>query len=226
MKLMRNLSVFFFASMVALVGIGCTQQVKLTGTGVTPPAPGLTLNATTLPFGNVYLDQTATQTIVMTSSGTANVTVSSITIQGSEFSLVAPTLPLVLAPNATGQIQVTFAPTVAGSATGSVQVVSNALTSPVQTVTASATAVNGTVVLNWNAPVQNPSDLAVGYNVYREIGTSGVFTQINPSVIPLATTTYTDNTGTSGSTYHYYVESVDAVGATSVPSNTVTVTLP
>lgn len=202
---------------------GCAQTVKLTGTGVTPPTPALTLNASTLAFGNVFLNQSASQTITMTSSGTAPVIISSIAVSGSEFAIVAPTLPLTLQPQATGQIQVNFDPTVAGNATGAVTVVSNALTSPVQTVACSATATNGAVNLTWNAPTGG-TDPVVGYNAYRAAQGSSVFIQVNSSMI--TNTAFTDSTVTAGQTYEYYVVSVDANGLLSVPSNTATVSIP
>ncbi len=219
--MLMRCTVLAIATLLALTG--CAQTVKLTGTGVTPPAPALTLNATALAFGNVWLDQSASQTITMTSSGTAPVTVTSIAVSGSEFSIVAPTLPLTLQPQATGQIQVSFNPTVAGNATGAVTVVSNALTSPVQNVACSATATNGAVNLEWTAPTGG-SEPVVGYNAYRAPQGSSVFVQLNSAIV--TATTFTDSTVVSGQAYQYYVVSVGQDGLLSVPSNTVTVAIP
>ena len=216
-------ALFALAALSLSLTAGCAQTVTLTGTGVTPPTPALTLNASSLAFGNVFLNQSASQTITMTSTGTAAVTVTSIAVSGSEFTISAPTLPLTLQPQASGQIQVSFDPTIAGAATGSVTVVSNALTSPVQTVACSATAVNGQVALTWNAPTGG-TDPVVGYNVYRAPSGSSVFVQINPTIVTV--TTFTDSTVTAGQTYQYYVVSLDAAGAMSVPSNTATVAVP
>jgi Abnormal spindle-like microcephaly-assoc'd, ASPM-SPD-2-Hydin/Fibronectin type III domain len=221
-RFMRNSTAgIILASIAALCG--CAQTVKLTGTGVTPPTPALTLNASTLAFGSVFLNQNATQTLTATSTGTAPVTVSSIAVSGSEFSISAPTLPLTLQPQASAQIQVTFDPTVAGNATGAVTVVSNALTSPVQSVTCSATATNGTVQLSWTAPTGG-TDPVVGYNVYRAAANSSIFIQLNSTTI--AGVTFADSSVTAGQTYQYYVVSVGQDGALSVPSNTATVAIP
>jgi hypothetical protein len=213
----------FLTIVLSVALAGCAQTVKLTGTGVTPPSPELTLNASSLTFGNIFLDQTATQTITMTSTGTAAVTVSSIAISGPEFTISAPALPLTLQPQGTSQIQVSFDPTVAGAATGAVTVVSNALTSPVQSVSCSAVATNGAVNLTWDA-ASGGTDPVAGYNVYRAISGTGMFIQINSTV--LATLTFNDSTVVSGKSYDYYVLSVDANGNLSVPSNTVTVAIP
>jgi hypothetical protein len=213
----------FLTIVLSVALAGCAQTVKLTGTGVTPPSPALSLNASSLTFGNIFLDQTATQTITMTSTGTAAVTVSSIAISGPEFTISAPTLPLTLQPQGTSQIQVSFDPTVAGAAAGSLTVVSNALTSPIQSVSCSAVATNGVVNLAWDAP-SGGTDAVAGYNVYRAISGTGLFIQINSTV--LATLTFNDSTVVSGKSYDYYVLSVDANGNLSVPSNTVTVAIP
>jgi hypothetical protein len=218
---MRSSSVILLASIAALCG--CAQTVKLTGNGVNPPSPALTLNASTLVFGDVFLDQSVTQTVTATSTGTGPVTISSIAVSGSEFSIVAPPLPVTLQPQASTQIQVSFNPTVVGAATGAITVVSNALASPVQSVACSASATNGKVVLTWNAP-SGGSDPISGYNAYRAPSGSSVYLQINSTVI--AGTTFTDTTVTSGQSYNYYVVSVGQDGVLSVPSNTATVAVP
>jgi fibronectin type 3 domain-containing protein len=76
------------------------------------------------------------------------------------------------------------------------------------------------VQLTWN---ETPGgDSAVSYNVFRE-QTAG-FVQINASAV--TTTSYLDSTAASGQTYVYMVESVDADGNASDPSETVTVAVP
>jgi hypothetical protein len=92
------------------------------------------------------------------------------------------------------------------------------------------------VGLTWNAPVNSANlptcttqliaasdpcwDPVAGYNVYRS-PTGGLL-----NATPVTLVAYTDSTVVEGNTYTYYVESVDASGATSVPSNTVTVPIP
>ena len=73
------------------------------------------------------------------------------------------------------------------------------------------------VDLTWNAPTSSP-DPVVGYNVYRSPSGASLRIQIlNPSVV--TTTAYADETALDGQTYDYIVESVDASGNQSVPSN-------
>jgi len=77
------------------------------------------------------------------------------------------------------------------------------------------------VSLTWNAPATS-SDPVVGYNIYRAVG-SGSAQLVNPSVN--TQTGFVDTSVTSGTTYGYYVTSVDKSGVQSVPSNQVSVTV-
>ena len=67
-------------------------------------------------------------------------------------------------------------------------------------------------------------DPFVGYNAYRALSGTSPFTQLNTATI--TTTSYTDLAIQSSQTYNYIVESVDASGTTSTPSNTAVVTTP
>ena len=67
---------------------GSTAQVTLGGTGTAAPVPQLTVSAGSLSFGNVTVNTAATQSLTLTSTGTAPVTVSSAAISGAGFSIV------------------------------------------------------------------------------------------------------------------------------------------
>jgi len=79
------------------------------------------------------------------------------------------------------------------------------------------------VNLTWTAP-SSSSDPVTGYNVYRSPSGSSSYQLINTSVITQAA--YTDTTVQVGQTYDYIVESVDASGNLSAPSNMAAVTIP
>jgi hypothetical protein len=84
------------------------------------------------------------------------------------------------------------------------------------------------VNLTWNAPASS-TDPVVGYYVFRASGSSSTYAQLNATAIPATTATsyaYSDETVANGTTDSYYVTSVDAGGDQSVPSNTITVTVP
>jgi len=66
-----------------------------------------------------------------------------------------------------------------------------------------ATSANGQVTLAWTASTET---CLQGYHVYRAATTAGSFTKLTTT--PLATTTYTDPTGTAGQTYVYLVRTL------------------
>ena len=86
----------------------------------------LTASPTSVSFGNVNVHNSATQTVTLRNTGTASLTVSSVSISGSGFSLASVSTPFTLAVGATKVLIVTFAPTVSGAASGSISVRSNA----------------------------------------------------------------------------------------------------
>ena len=102
-------------------------------------SPQLTLSASALGFGNVNLNATSTQTLTLSSSGTAPVTVNSATVTGAGFSITGATFPVTLNPGQTATLQVSFAPTVAGSASGTLSISSNSSSGTTATVSLSGT---------------------------------------------------------------------------------------
>jgi hypothetical protein len=79
------------------------------------------------------------------------------------------------------------------------------------------------VDLSWNAPSSSPDPVA-GYNVYRSSDGGNTYQVLNSGVD--TTVTYVDTLVLSGQPYDYYVTSVDSSGVESVPSNTISVTIP
>ena len=186
--------------------------------------PALTLSATNVPFGNVDLNTPATQSVTLNSSGSAALTISSGSVSGSEFSISGISFPVTLNPGQTANLNIQFDPTTAGAATGAVTLTSNA--SPgTATIALSGTGVTGSsqVDLTWNAPTSSPDPVA-GYNIYRATGNSSTFQLLNATAD--TSTAYTDTTVQNATSYTYYVESVDAQGNQSGPSNTYSASIP
>jgi Abnormal spindle-like microcephaly-assoc'd, ASPM-SPD-2-Hydin len=201
---------------------GATQSFALQlNVGV----PTLTVSAASIAFGDVNVNSPATQSVTLTSTGTASVTVSTATVAGTGFSLSGATLPITLAPNQTATLSVEFDPTSAASETGTLTIASNSSTNPTDVVSLSGTgeATAYEVTVTWTAP-SGSSNPVTGYNVYRAPSGSTSYQQINPTL--LTETTYTDTSVQDGLTYDYIVESVDAEGNDSVPSNMASATIP
>jgi hypothetical protein len=111
---------------------GSPQAVTLSGTGVAL-SPGVSLNPTTLNFGDQTLSTTSTtRSIILTNTGSGTLTISSVVASGD---FAAVTVPVTncggtVASLATCSINVTFTPTATGGRTGAITVTDNASGSP------------------------------------------------------------------------------------------------
>ncbi len=113
------------------------QNITLTGTGANP-APAVGLAPTSLTFGSQLLNTTsAAQTVTLTNTGTAPLTIISITASGdftetstgtSACPITPPATPLAAGANCT--ISVTFTPTATGARTGTLTITDDAAGSP------------------------------------------------------------------------------------------------
>lgn len=182
----------------------------------------LSINATTIAFGNVLLNSPSTQSITLSATGSA-VTVNSATASGIGFSVTGATFPMTVTPGASATINVAFNPTTAGAATGKLTIANNSTNNSNAAITLTGTGISHQIALAWNPPTDD-SDPATGYKVYRATSGSSSYTLLNSSAT--SKTTFTDISAQSGTTYEYYVTSVDSAGAESTPSNTATVVVP
>ena len=108
------------------------QSVTLGGTAV-DPAPAVSLSPASLAFGSQPVgNASAAQSVTLTNSGTAALSISGVALGGTNPGDFAQTntCPASLAANATCTISVTFNPTATGSRTASVQITDNAANSP------------------------------------------------------------------------------------------------
>lgn len=189
--------------------------------------PSLTLNTTSVAFGDVDENTTATESVQLTSSGTAPLTISGASVSGSEFGESGMSFPVTLNPGQSAELYVQFDPTAAGAATGSITISSNASNGSSAVVQLSGTGQQSSssyeVNLTWDAPGES-SDPVSGYDIYRAPSGSSSYQLLNASAN--SSTAYTDATVTAGTAYTYYVVSVDADGNQSAPSNTFNVTIP
>ena len=108
-----------------------TDQDVATST-ITAPAPVASISpATTVAFGLQNTGATATQDVVVTNTGTANLTVSAATIApAGPFSVVTNGCTAAVAPAGTCTITVGFRPTTTATATAQLSITHNAAGSP------------------------------------------------------------------------------------------------
>ena len=130
-----------------------------TGGGATGNTGILSVNSTTVAFGNVAAGSTATRSLTVTNTGTATVDISAATISGAGFTIVGgnPSSSVPVGQNITVQMQ--FAPTAPGAANGTLTVTSDASNSPL------AISLSGTGMqqaLTMSPPSLNFSSVTVG----------------------------------------------------------------
>ncbi len=189
-----------------------------------PPSANGQLGATpgSVDFGSVGVGVSSTQTVTFSNSGSSTLTISRAAVSGAGFTMAGQTFPLTLSAGRSSSVNVQFAPTVTGSTTGSVSVVSNATNSPT-TITLLGTGVQliaHSAALSWTAS----TSVVTGYNVYRGAVSGGPYTLMNAPLVIL--TNYTDNTVLSGQPYFYVVTAVDANNVESAYSNEVSAVIP
>jgi len=197
---------------------GAAVNVALTGTGTS--AGQLGLSPSSLSFGNVVVGQSSSSPVTL-SATSASVTVTSASLNSSEFSVSGVSFPLTIAAGKSSTLSVLFQPQSSGAATGKITFASTAAnSSAVESVSGSGVAASGPqVVLSW----KDTNSGVAGYNVYRGAA-SGSYTRINTALDP--STSYTDATVQVGSTYYYATTAVNSAGVESNYSSPLKVVIP
>ena len=99
---------------------GATKTLNLAA--VTGVVPDISVT-TSLAFGSVTVGASNTKTLTISNMGTAALTISSITVSGSQFS--RGTYPGTIAAGGSGTVAVTFSPTSTGSKSATLTITSN-----------------------------------------------------------------------------------------------------
>jgi len=193
--------------------------IPLSGTGLAPVLQ-LTPSTTSLSFGSQALNASATQSVTLTNTGNAAVSISQVNVTGTGFTLSGSAPLVTLSAGQAASFSVTFTPTAAGSDAGSASVVSTAANSPLSISLSGSGAQPHFVSLAWS----ETSSGVVGYNVYSSSQPSGPYSRLNTAPVP--TMAYTDNTVQSGQTYYYWITALDSSGDESAFSSDVAVTIP
>jgi hypothetical protein len=121
------------AACLTIVASGCGSRAadpatQTGGTGSSQVSPQLTSSGVNLNFGSVAVNSAATQSLTLTSTGTAPVMITSGTITGVGFTIVAQTFPVTLNPSQSLTLQLQFDPAAAGSVVGQLTISSNSTT--------------------------------------------------------------------------------------------------
>jgi hypothetical protein len=193
--------------------------VALTGNATVVQTIVLNPSVTNLPFGNLAVNSSSSQTVKLTNAGNATATISAVNVSGAGISVTGVTAGMTVAAGANVTATVVFAPTATGAVSGSVSFVSNASNSPATITVSGAGVLQHSVDVSWSA---STSANIVSYNVYRATLSGGPYTLVGSS----STTAFTDNAVASGVTYFYVVTAIDNTGVESMFSNQASGTIP
>ena len=199
-----------------------TSNQPTAGSPSGPGADQLDASPSSIAFGSVVVGQSSTQTVTISNSGGAAITISSASTSGPGFGINGLSLPLTLLSNQTTSFSVSFGPSNAGSATGGVYLANNGTSSPL-TISVSGTGTNPSqhqVSLSWAASTSQ----VVGYYVYRGTQSGGPYSQVNS--VAVAVTSFADESVSAGRTYYYVVTAVDTDDVQSAYSNQATAVIP
>jgi Abnormal spindle-like microcephaly-assoc'd, ASPM-SPD-2-Hydin/Protein of unknown function (DUF1573) len=106
---------------------GANAVITVSGTGL---QAGISLTPSSASFGNVTVGAANSQTIQISNTGNATLTITQASVTGTGFSTAGLSLPLSINPGQTSTFNAEFQPAAAGSASGSISLVSNAAGSP------------------------------------------------------------------------------------------------
>jgi len=192
------------------------QTVSLSGTGI---APAVSLSGSSLSFANQLVGTTSTaQAETATNTGTANLTISTVAIGGtnaSDFAKSADTCTgATVIPNGACTVSVTFTPSATGSRSASLNFTDNASNSP-QTVSLSGTGIAPAVLLSG-------SSLSFANQLVGTTSTAQAETVSNTGTANLTISTVAIG-GTNASDFAKRADTCS--GATVTPNNTCTVSV-
>ena len=203
--------------------------IPLSGTGIAATYL-LSANPTALSFGNVNLGTSNSLPVTLTNTGNSNVTISSVTPSGTGFSASGVSAGTVLSPNQSATLNASFAPTSAGSVTGSITVASNATNSPASlSLSASGVALPPTVAIS--SPTNGSSvsgTITVSGTASDTLGVSSVQVQVDGGAFSPAsgTTNWSfplDTSSLSNATHTLTARATNTSGATGTTSVSVNV---
>src|SRR5208282_1860990 len=109
---------------------GTVTSAAATLTVNAAPAPAIQVSSTSINFGNDPVGTNSSQSLIITNTGAATLTITQVNETGSVFSVSGYSLPLNITAGKQATITVGFLPTLVGAASGSISIVSNAPTSP------------------------------------------------------------------------------------------------
>ena len=198
--------------------------VPVSGTSIKSSA-SWQLTPTGITFASIAAQGTESQTVTLSNTGNAPITINATKITGAAFSMSGATPGTTLAAGQQLTFQVSFHPVAAGNSSGSLTLTSSIGTTLTMNLSGVATSPSTpstphSVTLTWN-----PSTGSIaGYRIYRGTTTGGPYVGLNSSLD--TSTSYVYSSVVSGGKYFYVATSVDTSGNESTYSNEASATIP
>jgi hypothetical protein len=112
---------------ISVLLIGCANVAPRSST----QQGTLALSASSFNFSSVVVGKSSTQTLLITNSGTAPLTIESLTLKSQQFQITGPSVPRTVLPSQSVSYTISFVPTSSGSQSAWLQISTNIATNPV-----------------------------------------------------------------------------------------------
>ncbi len=199
---------------ISITSNGGNGSVTANGTGVTPATPVLSVSPATLTYANQNVGTTsATQTVTLSNTGNASLTVNSITNGNTtDFVVAGVTVPFNIAASGSQTFTVAFKPGSAGAKSATISITSNGGNGSVTA--------NGTGVAIVTQPILSVSPASLTFaNITVNTTTSKTVTISNTGNAPL---NITDITKTGSAAFSFSPASFSPINAGASATLTVT----
>ena len=159
-----------FTPLLLLVLSGCGSVTKSSSPQTSPQAPQISVTPSNLLFSDVAMGESVTQSLKVSNTGSATLSITAANIAGPGFDTGQLSLPMTIAAGGSGAIHVVFTPANSGSVTGSLSLATNVPTSPTVVVDLSGTGVaRSTTGLTAAPTMVNFGNVNVGSTVSQTI---------------------------------------------------------
>jgi hypothetical protein len=157
-----------------------SQTVALSGTGIAPPGVSLLPASLTFAAAGVGLTS-APQTITLTNNGGQPLSIASITASPG-FTIATNTCAATLAANAGCALQIVFAPTTTGAATGYITILDNAPT-PTQTVALTGAGIDFTLTPTGSTTATLSNSTSASSTYTMQLASLSTLSTLNETVV-------------------------------------------
>ncbi|MFI5059622.1 MAG: choice-of-anchor D domain-containing protein, partial [Candidatus Acidiferrales bacterium] len=151
-------------------------QIGLTGVATAPPQQ-IGVSSTSLNLGTATVGTTAKGSLTLKNTGGANLIISLISVSGNAFGVSGITTPSTIVPGGSATLNVSFAPTTAGSDSGGITITSNDPQTPTTSITLAGTGTSAPVAPTITTPPTNQTVTA---------GQTAVFAVVASGTSPLS----------------------------------------